>query len=238
MDGILIVDKPKGYTSHDVVAIVKRAYGLKKVGHTGTLDPLATGVLPLCINAATKIAGQVINADKAYQVTLKWGESTDTYDAEGTVTKMRPVPDNIVECLSQEAPKFVGELTQTPPAYSAVKVAGKPLYWWARSGKELHPIPTRLITVYQMRIIESDQTNATLEVSCSKGTFIRSLVHDLGEVIGCGAHVIELRRLQSGVFKIDNAITLDEIKRAAPDGAALERWIIPLDQIKHQLLAQ
>lgn len=230
MDGILIIDKPAGYTSHDIVAIVKRAYRLKKVGHTGTLDPLATGVLPLCINGATKCAGEIINSDKGYEVVLKWGVATDTFDADGKVVQTRPVPKDIGSRLLEILPEFSGTVHQTPPPYSAVKVNGKPLYWWTRNGTP-KSVPPREITVFQLDILSSAADAATLRVRCSKGTFIRSLVHDLGERIGCGAHVTALRRIQSGDFRIEDAVTLDDIQKAAPNAAALEKWLIPLDRI-------
>lgn len=230
MDGILIVDKPAGYTSHDIVAIVKRAFRLKKVGHTGTLDPLATGVLPLCINGATKYAGDIINSDKGYEAVLKWGVTTDTYDAEGGVVQNRPVPLDIDARLRAILPEFTGAVLQIPPAYSAVKVDGKPLYWWARNGTP-KTVPAREITVYQLEVLAIASDTATIRVRCSKGTFIRSIAHDMGERIGCGAHITALRRIQSGEFMIEDAITLDEIKRAAPLEAALEKWLIPLDKI-------
>lgn len=230
MDGILIVDKPAGYTSHDIVAIVKRAFRLKKVGHTGTLDPLATGVLPLCINGATKYAGDIINSDKGYEAVLKWGVTTDTYDAEGGVVQNRPVPLDVDARLSAILPEFTGAVMQIPPAYSAVKVDGKPLYWWARNGTP-KTVPAREITVYQLEVLSTASDTATIRVRCSKGTFIRSIAHDMGERIGCGAHITALRRIQSGEFMIEDAITLDEIKRAAPLEAALEKWLIPLDKI-------
>lgn len=229
MDGILIIDKPAGYTSHDIVAIVKRAYRLKKVGHTGTLDPLATGVLPLCINGATKYAGDIINSDKGYEAVLKWGIATDTFDADGKVVQTRPVPVDIDSLLRGILPEFSGTVFQTPPPYSAVKVDGKPLYWWTRNGTP-KAVPPREITVFQLDVLSSTADAATLRVRCSKGTFIRSLVHDMGERIGCGAHITALRRIQSGTFMIEDSVSLEDIKRAAPCEAALEKWLIPLEK--------
>jgi tRNA pseudouridine55 synthase len=233
MDGFLVVDKPQGYTSHDIVAIVRRHFKLKRVGHTGTLDPLATGVLPLCINRATKLAGQIINSDKSYSVTMKWGVSTDTYDADGKITATRPVPIDLPEQLAQHLPNYLGSIVQTPPAYSAIKVKGKPLYWWARQGR-LPPIPSREVQIYRMEVSDCTPDTTTMAVACSKGTFVRSLVNDLGEAVGCGAHVTALRRTQSGIFKIEDAISLDEIKRAAPTETALQNWILPMDVLIRQ----
>lgn len=230
MDGILLIDKPAGYTSHDIVAIVKRAYHLKKVGHTGTLDPLATGILPLCINAATKFAGLLIHSDKSYETTLKWGEATDSYDSNGKILETRPVPAEIDRLLREALPLFTGAIQQMPPPYSAVKVAGKPLYWWARKG-QAREVPARDVTIREIQILGSNPATATLGVSCSKGTFVRSLVHDLGQHIGCGAHVVVLRRLRTGPFHVNQSISLDEIKGAAPHEAALEKWLIPVDTI-------
>lgn len=236
MDGILLVDKPAGYTSHDIVAIVKRAYHLKKVGHTGTLDPLATGLLPLCINKATRLAGQFINADKAYETTIRWGITTDTYDAEGKIVQTAEVPSDVSEQLQQILPDFRGAILQQPPPYSAIKVAGKPLYWWARKG-EPQTVPAREVTVHDMQVCATTFDTATLQVACSKGTFIRSLAHDMGQRLGCGGHVIALRRTRTGDFDVKQAVTLEEIKKAAPDGAAFEKWLIPLDKLTHLVLA-
>jgi tRNA pseudouridine55 synthase len=229
MDGILLVDKPAGYTSHDIVAIVKRAYRLQKVGHTGTLDPLATGLLPLCINKATRLAGQFINADKAYETTIRWGIETDTYDAEGKIVHTANIPKDVVVRLQQILPEFRGTIQQQPPPYSAIKVAGKPLYWWARKG-DPKTVPDRAVTVHDIQITATTAETATLRVACSKGTFIRSLAHDMGKRLGCGGHVMALRRTRTGEFDVKNAVSLEEIKKAAPDGAAFEKWLIPLDQ--------
>lgn len=230
MDGILLVDKPAGYTSHDIVAIVKRAYKLKKVGHTGTLDPLATGILPLCINAATKLAERIITADKAYETTLQWGIATDTYDSDGQVVMQRDIPKDVQERLSGILPEYIGKIQQTPPPYSAVKVDGKPLYWWARQGQP-RGVPAREITIHNLEVVRVTAETTTLKISCSKGTFIRSLVHDMGVRIGCGAHVIQLRRTVTGIFDVADAISLEEIKRAAPSAATLQKWLIPIEKI-------
>lgn len=230
MDGILLVDKPAGYTSHDIVAIVKRAFKLKKVGHTGTLDPLATGILPLCINKATRLAGQIINADKEYEVTFQWGVTTDSYDSDGKVVETRDVPADVVDRLNAQLPVFSGVVMQTPPPFSAVKVSGKPLYWWARQGNP-QVVPPREVTLYSVHVAAANRETATLHVKCSKGTYIRTLVHDIGKAVGCGAHVIQLRRIATGNFNVVNAVTLDELKRAAPDEAALQNWLIPIEEI-------
>ncbi len=230
MDGIILIDKPAGYTSHDIVAIVKRAYRLKKVGHTGTLDPLATGVLPLCINAATRLAGLIINEDKAYEVTLRWGVETDTFDADGQVVATYPIPTDVTDQLHATLSEFSGAILQTPPPYSAVKVDGKPLYWWTRNGTP-KVVPPREITVHDIRVLEASADSASLSIACSKGTFIRTIVHDLGKRIGCGAHVTALRRTRSGMFDIKNAVSLDDIKKAAPNEAAFLKWLIPMEEI-------
>lgn len=230
MDGIIIIDKPAGYTSHDIVAIVKRAYRFKKVGHTGTLDPLATGVLPLCINAATRLAGEIINNDKAYEVTLRWGVETDTFDAEGQVVATRPVPATVNDQLRTILSEFSGTIYQTPPPYSAVKVEGKPLYWWTRQGLPKVVSP-REITVHDIHLLNETPDTASLFVSCSKGTFIRTIVHDLGMRLGCGAHVTALRRTRSGMFDIKDAVSLEDIKKAAPNEAAFLKWLIPIEAL-------
>lgn len=230
MDGILVVDKPQGLTSHDVVSIVKRAYKLKKVGHTGTLDPLATGVLPLCLNKATPYAGLLINSDKAYEVTLRLGQATTTYDSEGEITAEHVIPKDLAGCLNAILPQFRGEILQTPPPYSAIKVQGKPLYWWARQGKPM-TVPPRVVTVFNLEILAITAETLSLRVACSKGTYVRSIGHDLGVALGCGAHVVALRRVQAGPFHVNQAIGLDEIKRASTSVEALEKWVISLSEL-------
>lgn len=212
MDGIIIIDKPCGPTSHDVCQKVKRILGCKKVGHTGTLDPIASGVLPLLIDGATKWAPRFAFDDKEYLVEACFGSATTTYDIEGEVTSSLPVPSDLEKRVRGLLPGFVGKILQTPPPYSAVKHNGKPLYWWARRGRQVE-VPPRAVDVRHFALIVREHRNDKLafRIICSKGTYVRSLVHELGQAIGCGAHVTQLRRLRSGPFTIDQAVSLEAV---------------------------
>ncbi|MBU4483925.1 tRNA pseudouridine(55) synthase TruB [bacterium] len=211
MDGILIINKPSGPSSAKIVSEVKKILGAKKVGHAGTLDPLASGVLVLCINKATKLASKFLIDDKEYRVTMKLGESTDTYDSEGKVSKIREVDPGIVCRIQGVLAKYLGEIEQMPPKYSALKINGTPAYKLAREGKEVKLKPRRVI-IHDIHLEFIDIPLMTLKVSCSKGTYIRSLVYDIGEDLGCGAHVTGLVRLKSGRFFIENALEMDKVR--------------------------
>ncbi len=210
MNGVLVVDKPKGPTSSDVVQIVRRALKVKKAGHTGTLDPMATGVLPLCLGDATRIAQVLTDGNKSYDATLKLGVTTDTLDAEGAVLQTRPVPALTRERLEQVFAAFRGALKQTPPMYSAIKKDGKRLYELARAGEEVER-EARAVTVFSLTLNDFTSDELKLSVACSKGFFVRTLAADIGEALGCGAHLTALRRTQSGPFAIARAIPLQEI---------------------------
>jgi len=210
VNGVLVVDKPKGPTSSDVVQIVRRALKVKKAGHTGTLDPMATGVLPLCLGDATRIAQVLTDGNKAYDATLKLGVTTDTLDAEGAVLQTRAVPALTRERLEQVFAAFRGELKQTPPMYSAIKKDGKRLYELARAGEEVER-EARAVTVFSLTLNDFTSDELKLSVACSKGFFVRTLAADIGEALGCGAHLTALRRTQSGPFAIARAIPLQEI---------------------------
>jgi tRNA pseudouridine55 synthase len=211
VNGVLVVDKPKGITSFDVVREVRRATGEKKVGHTGTLDPMATGVLPLCLGEATKIAQFITEASKAYDATLKLGATTDTLDAEGKVLLERPVPVLTRERLEQALQRFRGTFLQTPPMYSAVKINGVRLYELARAGEEVERTP-REVTVHELLLRDFSATDVSLSVKCSKGFFVRTLAAELGEALGCGAHLTALRRTQSGPFVLAQAVPLARVQ--------------------------
>ena len=213
MNGVLVVDKPKGITSFDVVREVRRALKLKKVGHTGTLDPMATGVLPICVGDATKIAQFIIEATKAYDATLKLGATTDTLDADGKVLETRPVPPINAEVLERALSKFRGTIQQVPPMYSAIKIGGKRLYELARAGEEVERAP-REVTVFELVLRDFTADEVKLSVRSSKGFFVRSLAADLGEGLGCGAHLTALRRTQSGPFTLAQAVPLTGIADA------------------------
>lgn len=211
MNGVLVVDKPKGITSFDVVRDVRRALKVKKVGHTGTLDPMATGVLPICIGDGTKIAQFITEATKAYDATVKLGATTDTLDAEGKVLETRPVPTITRELLESAFEKFRGTISQVPPMYSAIKIGGKRLYELARAGEEVERQP-REVTVFELTLRDFSADEFKLSVRCSKGFYVRTLAADLGEALGCGAHLSALRRTQSGPFVLAQSIPLTDVK--------------------------
>ncbi len=215
MHGVLVVDKPKGITSFDVVREVRRALGVKKVGHTGTLDPMATGVLPVCIGDGTKVAQFITEATKAYDATVKLGATTDTLDAEGKTLATRPVPHLTRELLEAALERFRGPIQQVPPMYSAIKVGGKRLYELARAGEEVERQP-RAVTVFELVLRDFSADEVKLSVRCSKGFFVRTLAADLGEALGCGAHLCALRRTQSGPFVLAQAIPLNDVTKTSP----------------------
>ncbi len=227
MNGVIVIDKPKGVTSHDVVASVKRKLKASKVGHLGTLDPNATGVLPLVINKTTKLAIYLGGVRKAYTATMKLGEETDTYDVEGKVTNSFPI-DNISDDDIKSALKgFVGRIDQVPPMFSAVKRKGTPLYKLARKGVVVEREPKE-IEIYAIEVVDISPPYVVFNVECSRGTYIRTLCHDAGRTLSCGGHLTDLRRTLSGPFTIDDAVSLDadtETTRAAlmPVEAVLAR---------------
>ena len=212
MHGLLLIDKPAGMTSHDVVRQVRRICRTKKVGHAGTLDPLATGVLPVAIGDGTKILQFLLAEDKSYRATLQLGITTDTLDAEGQVLQQRPVPDDTLDQLANVCENFRGDIEQIPPMYSALKKDGVPLYKLARQGKTVER-EARQVRIERLEIIETDLPYLTIEVDCSKGTYIRTLAADIGEALNCGAHLVALRRLRCGRFPIDECITLEELSQ-------------------------
>lgn len=229
LDGVLLVDKPQEWTSHDVVAKVRNHFRLEKVGHCGTLDPMATGLLVLVLGKATRLSERFMVSDKAYEGTMRLGETTDSYDADGELTGTRPVPVLTVEDLNTAAAESLGDLQQIPPMVSAKKINGTPLYKLARQGKEI-PREPRLVHLYTYRFSEYEEPFAYFRVSCTKGTYVRSLAHDLGEKLACGAHLTALRRTGSGRFEVDDALPLAEILKL--DRAGLEARVIPLVRLR------
>lgn len=225
VEGLLIVDKPAGMTSHDVVAHVRRLCGQRQVGHAGTLDPLATGVLVLCLGRATRLAEYLQAHPKRYQATLRLGEATDTYDADGQVVRLAPIPPLTSAELSSHLQRFRGAIQQRPPAFSAVKRSGVPAYRRARRGEAID-LPARTVHIAELRLLEWSSPDLRLEIVCSAGTYIRSLAHDLGEAIGCGAHVVALRRLASGPFTVADAVAWPELAKGA--SATWQLRILPL----------
>lgn len=229
MTGIILIDKPKDITSFGAVARVRRICGEKKCGHTGTLDPMATGLLTVMLGGATRFSELLPSHDKAYRAEFRLGTVTDTLDITGKVLETRPVSANAAQVTAALA-EFVGEIEQLPPMYSAVSVNGKRLYDLARQGVEVEREPRR-VTVYSAEILEANESAGEYAVSveCSSGTYIRTLISDLGEKLGCGAVLTELRRTAANGFKIDSAVTLEALSQAAESGE-LDRLIIPVDR--------
>jgi tRNA pseudouridine55 synthase len=229
MNGVVIIDKPSGKTSHDVVAEIRKVLGIKRVGHTGTLDPLATGVLPVCINEATKMVPFFENHSKDYRATMLLGVKTDTLDTEGTIVN-RQDPQAQLGDIERVFKEFVGEIEQIPPQYSAVKFQGKPLYKWARKGITVVPL-RRKIEIFRIAIHEMTLPYVTFGVSCSKGTYIRSLCADIGDRLGCGACLSALRRTRSGSFDEKSALALDGIDPELKQGLLKRRMIRMADTL-------
>lgn len=211
IDGVLLVDKAAGMTSHDVVAITRRALDTKKVGHCGTLDPLATGLLLITIGRGTKIQDLLMSEDKEYVGTLELGKTTDSQDADGVVVSEQPVPDFPRARIEEAFGKFHGDFYQTPPMVSAIKKDGVPLYKLARQGKEVVREP-RFVHVYAHEILGLRLPEVDFRVVCSKGFYVRTYAHEIGAELGCGAHLRSLRRTKSGRFSVDGAVTVEELK--------------------------
>jgi|SRR5476649_1769380 len=234
IDGIVLLDKPLGLSSNDVLQKVKRLFHANKAGHTGALDPLATGMLPICLGEATKFSQHLLDADKRYRVVARLGQRTDTSDAEGSIISERPV--NLEQAMLEQAlDSFRGETEQVPSMYSALKYQGRPLYEYARQGIEV-PRPCRLINVYALELVGWDQMHVELEIHCSKGTYIRTIVDDLGEMLGCGAHVSALRRLTVADYPTARMVTLEHLLALSADQptapetlAALDQLLLPMD---------
>lgn len=215
-NGVLVIDKPKGITSHDVVNIIRRLFKIKKVGHAGTLDPIATGVLIILIGKATKDSNLLASDEKAYAVRLRLGVTTDTGDAFGRIMSTSQVQGLDRDLIERTIMSFMGEIEQIPPMFSAVKFRGKSLYKWARKGL-IVPRNTRRVTIKDITIKEISTPDVSFDVLCSKGTYIRQLCVDIGERLGCGAHMTELRRIRSGDFHISQAIGIDKLKSMSDD---------------------
>jgi tRNA pseudouridine55 synthase len=216
MQGILVVDKPAGMTSHDVVNRVRRLAKMRRVGHTGTLDPMATGVLVLLLGSATRLSRFILTEDKQYRATLRLGVTTTTYDAEGEVTATAAV-DVDRATIESALERFRGDILQVPPMYAAIRHQGKRLYEIAREGKEVAR-EARPLTIYRLDLLDWNPPDLTLDVTCSSGTYIRSLAHDLGQVVGTGAHLTALRRTTSGPFSLDQSYSLNTLEQLAGQG--------------------
>lgn len=216
ISGVLVIDKPVGLTSHDVVQVIRKGTNIRRAGHTGTLDPRASGVLVVLVGPAVRLSEYVSASDKRYQAIIRLGATTDTYDEDGSVLTSSPV--EITEEQFENALKqFIGEIEQVPPPYSAVKVNGKKAYEMAREGEEVELAP-RIINVYNLELLEWAPPEAVIDVYCSSGTYVRSLANDLGKVLGCGAHLVGLRRTKSGRFTLRDAVPLRKLRDAFDQG--------------------
>ncbi|MDO6443208.1 tRNA pseudouridine(55) synthase TruB [Marinobacter sp. 2_MG-2023] len=229
VSGILVIDKPPGITSNGILQEVKRLYGAAKAGHTGALDPLATGVLPLCFGEATKFSQMMLDSDKAYIATARLGERTETGDSEGAVVATKPVPTDLSpEVLEPVLEQFRGNIQQVPSMYSALKHNGRPLYEYAREGIEVER-PARPVTIYELRLLDVRENEMDIAVKCTKGTYIRSLVEDIGEVLGCGAHVIALRRTLAAGFTLSDAHAVPDLEAMRERGESLDGLLVAPD---------
>jgi tRNA pseudouridine55 synthase len=224
LDGAILIDKPAGPTSHDVVDAIRRRFQIKKVGHCGTLDPNATGLLIIVLGRGTKLSEKLMGDDKVYEGTIKFGQTTDSYDADGEILETKPVPPLMLEGLNEEAAKFIGDQMQMPPMVSAIKKNGVPLYKLARKGIEVEREP-RLVHIYNFRFTKYAEPLGEFRVACTKGTYVRSIAHDLGQKLGCGAHLVALRRSVSGKFDVADAAKFDDVMNLT--AAGLEKRVIP-----------
>ena len=236
VNGIILLDKAKGESSNYALQRIKRLFHAKKAGHTGSLDPLATGVLPLCLGEATKISQFLLDSDKRYMAKVKLGERTDSGDSEGVVIDVQRRIDVDYDAVVQTLTKFEGEIKQLPPMYSALKHNGVPLYKLARKGISTTR-KVRAVTIHKIGLMNFDNNIAEIDVTCSKGTYIRTLADDLGQELGCGAHVIELRRLQAGVFSIDQCRGSNELEKIKESFglSGLDKVIVPMERAVEKL---
>lgn len=233
-DGVLLVDKPPGFTSHDVVAKVRNFFRLKKVGHGGTLDPMATGLLILLLGRGTRASNLVMGSDKIYEGVMRLGIATDTQDAEGEILEEKSAAGITDEQIRGEMQKRIGDQMQIPPMVSAIKKNGVPLYKLARKGEVIER-EARLIHVYNFNLLGRDGDDIRFNLKCTKGTYVRTLCHDIGEALGCGAHLKALRRTASGKFSIEDALTMEQL--LALDLPGLCQRVIPIQRLPEYLSA-
>jgi tRNA pseudouridine55 synthase len=224
MTGLLLVDKPSGMTSHDVVDRIRRAAGIRRIGHTGTLDPAATGLLILCLDKATRLSEHLTGLDKVYEGVMRLGVETDSYDLDGAVVAERAVPETTIEALQALSDRFVGEIEQVPPMVSAVKVGGERLYEKARKGEVVERV-ARKVTVREFSVLSYTPPDAMVRVACTRGTYVRSLCHDVGQLLGCGAVLAALRRTMVGRFSVQEALPVDAF--TGPD--VVKARLLPID---------
>lgn len=228
VNGVLLLDKPSGFSSNAALQQIKRSFSARKAGHTGSLDPLASGMLPICLGEASKFSQILLDADKKYLVTMRLGQKTTTGDAEGEIIASQPVPTLNAAEFTAILQEFTGEIQQVPPMYSALKMNGQPLYRLARQGIEVER-KSRNITIYSLKLLDLSTDAVTLEVHCSKGTYIRTLVEDIGTFLGCGAHVIFLRRIAVATFTQEQMVSLEELTALATDYVRLDQYLLPVD---------
>lgn len=234
IDGVLIVDKDRGWTSHDVVSRVRKVLGQRKVGHTGTLDPMATGVLVVCLGRATRIVRFLDDGEKAYTAEIRLGVSTDTFDAEGAVTQIKAVPDFTMEEIETVCGAFRGRIRQVPPMFSAVKVSGRKLYELAREGREIPRAPREVI-VSELDILSYRTPILRIKVVCSKGTYVRALAHDIGKHLGPGGHLAALRRTRCGRFTEAQSLPMAQVASEAEEGT-IRQHILSMEEALGSLL--
>lgn len=229
VSGILLLDKPSGLSSNEALQKVKRLFNARKAGHTGSLDKLATGLLPICLGEATKMSGFLLNSDKHYRATFKLGEKTNTGDTEGEVVERRPVPELTADEVKAAMAGFMGEIQQIPPMHSAIKQGGQPLYKLAHQGLEVEREP-RTVTIHRYELLDFRGDELDVDISCSKGTYIRTLAEDLGEALGCGAHVALLHRTGAGPYGAEGMVTLQELENLAAEGShRLDPLLLPAE---------
>lgn len=233
VNGVFLLDKSTGMTSNFALQKTKRLFRARKAGHTGSLDPIASGLLPICLGEATKLSGFLLNTDKRYRVRVRLGVITETGDIEGAVLETRPVPALTNDLIESALDGFRGDIMQVPPMYSALKHQGRRLYDLARKGIEVER-EARPVTIHELRLEAFDEASLDLDVHCSKGTYIRTLAEDLGQVLGCGGHVEVLRRTAVGDLDIGAAHTVEALE-ALPDEAARDAWLLPMDRIVNHL---
>jgi tRNA pseudouridine55 synthase len=229
LDGILVVNKPPAWTSFDVVAFVRRRSGVKRVGHAGTLDPAAEGVLVVCLGQATRVAENLLDARKTYRACIRLGIETDTYDADGEIVRTSDPSSITQKAVEQALQSFRGVIEQRPPLFSALKRDGVPLYRHARAGREVE-IEARPVEVYRIDMLEFDNPSVTVDVECGRGFYVRSLAHDLGERLSCGAHLQRLTRTSVGRFRLEAAVDIEALRRKFEDGT-WRHLILPLDEV-------
>jgi tRNA pseudouridine55 synthase len=233
-DGILNVDKPAGWTSHDVVAFVRRVLDVRRVGHAGTLDPFATGVLLICVGHATRVAEYLTASDKTYHAVAELGVTTDTYDIDGPVQSRAPVPPLSEEDLREALGAFQGEIEQRPPVYSAIKHHGVPAHRLARRGEPVE-LPSRTVRIHEIGLLEWRSPHLAFRVTCDAGTYIRSIAHDLGAQLGCGATLVALTRTRSGPFRVEDAVTPDALAEIVASGD-VEAYLHPIRDALYSLI--